>query len=261
MGARTRSSVGRQSVAVEVTRTRRALRRVLASGALVGLAMVAAACGSGGASAPVSTKAKSGTAHASVTVTVSSARVGTVGTVLVDQAGFTLYRFTLDGKDRTNCTGACAAVWSPLLVPAGGVLKAGDGVDATLLATIVRPGGARQVVFDGLPLYLYTSDKKAGQATGQAVDGTWFVVSASQPTASASTSSTTTTPPSTVPAGASGGTSGTNPPAISPSVAPPATSPTTIAPPPTSPPVTSPPSTSPPTTTTTAPPGGGGYGY
>jgi predicted lipoprotein with Yx(FWY)xxD motif len=123
-------------------RSRRSGRPILAAGALVGLAIVAAACGSSGASPAVSTKAISGTSPA--TVTVSSARVGALGAVLVDQSGVTLYRFTLDAKDTSNCTGACAAAWPPLMVPAGGDLKAGGGLNAAILGTIGRPGGGRQ---------------------------------------------------------------------------------------------------------------------
>lgn len=260
VGMRIREWVKEPLTTTIAGRSRRSCRPILAAGALVGLTIVAAACGSSGASPAVSTKASGGASHSSTaTVTVSVAQVGTLGTVLVDQSGFTLYRYTLDGKDVSNCTGACAAVWTPLIVPTGGVLKAGIGVKDTLLATIVRPGGARQVAFNGMPLYLYTGDKKSGQTTGQGVEGTWFVVSPSVPASKPSTSSTTTAPTSTR---ANGGTSATTAPTISPSVPAPTTSPTTFAPPATSSPNTSPPSTSPPaTTTTTTPPGGGGYGY
>ena len=67
----------------------------------------------------------------------------------------------------SNCTGACTTLWPPLVVPTGGELKAGVGVKATLLTTIERAGGTRQVAYGGVPLYRYTGDKKAGQATGQ----------------------------------------------------------------------------------------------
>jgi predicted lipoprotein with Yx(FWY)xxD motif len=273
---RIREWVREPLVTAVAERSRRSRRPILA-GALVGLAIVATACGSSGASPAVSTKAISGTSPASAaTVTVSSARVGAIGAVLVDQSGFTLYRYTLDAKDTSNCTGACAAAWLPLMVPAGGDLKAGGGLNAAVLGTIERPGGGRQVVFDGTPLYLYAGDKKAGEATGQGVAGTWFVATPSS--TSASSSSTTTSPTSSVPSGAGAGTSGAPAPAVAPpmteppATSPPATSPPATSPPPTSPPPTSPPPTSSPATSpaSTSPPAtsppttipaGGGYGY
>jgi predicted lipoprotein with Yx(FWY)xxD motif len=40
----------------------------------------------------------------------------------------------------------------------------------------VRTGGARQLTYDGAPLYLWFKDKKPGDMTGQGVRGVWWVV-------------------------------------------------------------------------------------
>jgi predicted lipoprotein with Yx(FWY)xxD motif len=40
----------------------------------------------------------------------------------------------------------------------------------------VRTGGARQLTYDGAPLYLWFKDKKPGDMTGQGVGGVWWVV-------------------------------------------------------------------------------------
>ena len=43
-----------------------------------------------------------------------------------------------------------------------------------------RAGGARQVTYNGWPLYLWQGDQEPGQATGQADDmGLWYVLSPS----------------------------------------------------------------------------------
>ena len=71
--------------------------------------------------------------------------------------------------------------WPPLLLPAGvRHAAAGPGVKAALLGTVSRAGGARQVTYNGWPLYLWQGDQEPGQATGQADDmGLWYVLSAS----------------------------------------------------------------------------------
>lgn len=234
-------------------------RRWLVGAGLGGLLLIAAACGSSGAAPAPSTQGTTvPVAHTTGVVTVATAKVGALGTVLVDQRGMTLYRFTPDGTGKTTCTGACAAAWPPFTVPSGSRLSAGAGVPRSALGTIVRPGGGRQVTFKGLPLYRFSGDTKAGQAKGQGVAGTWFVV----PPSGAPAVQPHTVPPATTPA--------TAPATAPPATAPPATAPPTMAPPATAPPATAPPATAPPATAppATAPPAttppttaGGGYGY
>jgi predicted lipoprotein with Yx(FWY)xxD motif len=100
--------------------------------------------------------------------------------VLADGPGFTLYAFMPDHQGRSQCSGVCAQAWPPLILPAGIPRPAArDGAEAALLGTVRRPGGARQVTYDGWPLYLWEGDHEPGQATGQADDmGLWYVLSA-----------------------------------------------------------------------------------
>lgn len=232
-------------------------RRWVVVASFATVTLVAAACGSS-ASAPTSTVLKQrATSSRANTVVVSAASAGALGMVLVDQSGFTLYRFTPDGTGRTACTGACAAMWPPLTVTSSQV-SAGRGVTRAELGTITRPDGSLQVTFNGMPLYRFSGDTKAGETAGQGVDGVWFAVSTSAAAAPASTTTSApppattqpTSPPTTAPAPMAHGSSGT--PAM-PAPAPAATAPPATAPPATAPPATSPPTTSPPTT--------GGYGY
>jgi predicted lipoprotein with Yx(FWY)xxD motif len=163
------------------------LRRPLV--ALVALATVgvlAAGCGSsssgsggsgsggglyGGSSAP--TTAPSAVA---AVATVSAASTS-LGTILVDGSGRTLYLFEKDQSDQSACAGACAAAWP--VDQSSGTPKAGSGVKASMLGTIKRGDNTTQVTYNQHPLYYYQGDSGAGQQNGQGVDAfgaKWFVV-------------------------------------------------------------------------------------
>ena len=160
------------------------------------LALTVAACGGGGATAatqpsastPKSTPASGATQAATVQVANSS-----LGSILVDAQGRTLYLFDADSGSKSACTGACATAWPPLR--ATGKPTAGSGAKASLLGTAPRSDGAAQVTYDGHPLYLYVGDKKPGDVSGQgltAFGAPWYVVSPSgQQITSHSTSSQT----------------------------------------------------------------------
>jgi predicted lipoprotein with Yx(FWY)xxD motif len=211
-------------------------------------------------------------------VEVEIARAKPLGQVLVDGSHQVLYIDTRDRANHSVCTGACAKVWQPLVLPKGvKVATAGPGVKA--LGTFHRTGTQLQVTSHKMPLYLYVGDRRAGQHHGQGLMGTWFVATPTGSHPQPAVAPTTTTP-TTTPAGAtpttgavpttspvrSGSTTGggsptTRPPTSPPATAPPATAPPATAPPATSPPATSPPATSPPATSppTTVP--GGGVAY
>jgi predicted lipoprotein with Yx(FWY)xxD motif len=250
--------------------------RWLAGGALGLIALAAAACGSSVDAAPPSAKTHSAAnLKASTLVSVMTAKNSGLGTILVNQAGLTLYTYTSDGKDMTTCTDACATAWPPLTLSAGTAkATAGPGVTASHLGTFTRPGGAVQVTFNGMPLYRFAGDTVPGQAHGQGVEGKWFVVSASgastvrpaspasaSNSAPTSTAATPTTPQQIAPSSQMGSTTPATtapPPATNPVT--PAPAPPTTAPPTTAPPTTAPPA-APPTTPPTTQPVGGGYGY
>ena len=108
------------------------------------------------------------------TVTISTANISGVGTVLTTSSGLTLYRFTEDKPGTSTCTGACAKIWPPLLAPKGAHVSGPHGVKGL---TLINVGdGHWQVAFHELPLYRFEGDKKKGQAHGQNVGGEWFAV-------------------------------------------------------------------------------------
>jgi predicted lipoprotein with Yx(FWY)xxD motif len=103
-----------------------------------------------------------------------------VGTILVDSKGITLYDFVKDKGKTSACYGACAALWPPLITT--GKPVAGPGVRASLLGTTKRKDGKVQVTYGGHPLYYFVTDRKPGQTTGQGVNqfgAPWWVIATS----------------------------------------------------------------------------------
>ena len=117
-------------------------------------------------------------ATSSSKATVKTAASSKYGTVLVAANGMTLYRYTLDKKGKSVCSGACAKYWPPLLLKGTAKETAGSGANASLLGTTMRANGAAQVTYAGYPLYTYAGDKKPGDVKGQGFEKTWYVVSA-----------------------------------------------------------------------------------
>ena len=92
-------------------------------------------------------------------------RKTSVGTILVNSKGFTVYAFTLDSRNHDACASisGCLKVWPP--VTTKGKPVAGKGVNKGLLGTIKLANGKRQVTYAGHPLYTYVADKSPGQTS------------------------------------------------------------------------------------------------
>jgi predicted lipoprotein with Yx(FWY)xxD motif len=88
-----------------------------------------------------------------------------LGTILVDSRGHTFYLFEKDKKGMSSCYGACVAYWPPAVSAAKP--RAGKGVRVSLLRTVARRDGRRQITYAGHPLYTFIGDKKAGQTSGE----------------------------------------------------------------------------------------------
>ena len=103
----------------------------------------------------------------------------TLGRILVDSQGRTLYLFEKDKQGRSNCDGTCAAYWPPLLTH--GKPAAGQGVKRSLLGITHRADGVAQVTYAGHPLYRFVQDTRAGKTNGQdsqEFGASWYVLSA-----------------------------------------------------------------------------------
>ena len=220
---------------------------MVAQSALIGALLAAAVINPAGAS----------TSHA---ITIKTAQVPKVGLVLTTNAGLTLYHVTSDPTGTSTCTGACAQIWLPLLLPKGDHLQGPRGLKG--FSTIHVAHGRRQVAFHGAALYHYTGDTKLGQAKGQGIEGMWFAVLKSGIPAAAHLSTPASPPASPPVTTTSPGTASTTPgttPAATQTPSPATTPPTMTTS--TQPPTTQPPTTQPPTTTTTMSSGTGGAGF
>ena len=108
-------------------------------------------------------------------VTINSSAHPQLGTILTDAGGRTVYLSTNDERNNSNCSGGCAETWPPVTSTADP--EGGEGVSAGRLDTIIREDGSVQITYNGWPLYHYARDEAPGEANGQDIDGTWFVVS------------------------------------------------------------------------------------
>jgi predicted lipoprotein with Yx(FWY)xxD motif len=146
------------------------------------LGLLAVGCGGDEPSAVMATATPTPTAVATPVPTPEArgtkvtVRSSQFGPMLFDSRNQAIYVFERDGEDGTVCYGECAEAWPPVVTR--GEPVAGKGVDAGLLGTVKRRGGARQVTYAGRPLYFYAHEGP-GQVLCHNVDlngGLWWVV-------------------------------------------------------------------------------------
>ena len=89
--------------------------------------------------------------------TVTTAATG-LGRIVVDGRGRSLYLFEKDTRGRSACSGVCAVYWPPLLTSGRSV--AIKGAKPSLLGSIRRADGSRQVSYAGHPLYVFSGDSR-----------------------------------------------------------------------------------------------------
>ena len=111
-----------------------------------------------------------------ITTKLTAKTLPRMGQVVVDQDGFVLYRFDKDTANPpdSNCVDKCEKVWPPAYTDDGKPEL--SGVDESKVGVITREDGTKQLTIGNWAVYRYIGDKKPGQWKGQAVGGTWFVV-------------------------------------------------------------------------------------
>jgi predicted lipoprotein with Yx(FWY)xxD motif len=155
--------------------------------------VVLAACGtsgnsSGGSSGGAYGSAASNTPAAGAPATSTPAagaaaltlRHTSLGTILTDGQGFTLYAFEADMGTKSACSGACAAAWPPATTSAAHFTVAG-GAAKSLVGQTTRADGQRQLTYAGHPLYRFSGDGTPGSTNGQgseAFGAPWDVLTA-----------------------------------------------------------------------------------
>jgi predicted lipoprotein with Yx(FWY)xxD motif len=180
------------------TAPNRTRRRVVAALAVIGVFATGAATAGAGVSDPTeatgagedttaTTEAAEGTAASGDSASVTETSVdpdavvrraeSALGTILVDQEGFTLYAFFADTDGESTCTGECLANW-PAAVVEDTDLNVGN-LDPALFSTVENPEAGTMLKAGDWPLYRFVGDAAPGDVNGQGLDqngGLWFVV-------------------------------------------------------------------------------------
>jgi predicted lipoprotein with Yx(FWY)xxD motif len=158
------------------------LAPLAAATAIAVSAIAIAACGSSSSSKQTTTGASPAASSAPSSTSASSGTVdlakGSLGPILIDSQGRTLYLWQADTGAKSTCTGACASAWPPLVTT--GKPTAGSGVRNSLLGTTKRANGTEQVTYNGHPLYRFAGDTASRQTNGQGSTGfgaPWYVLS------------------------------------------------------------------------------------
>jgi predicted lipoprotein with Yx(FWY)xxD motif len=89
-----------------------------------------------------------------------------LGSILTDGGGLTVYLFEKDAGTTSTCNGPCAAAWPPVTVTPAQPTAFG-GANQALLGTTMRTDGATQLTYAGHPLYRFAGDQKPGDTNGQ----------------------------------------------------------------------------------------------
>ena len=197
-----------KEITMTYRRIARGRSRILFAGvaALIGAALIAAACGgTSSADKTATAKAKGGTTPAAGATTAATKPAGTstaatsttpaatgsttattgsaaelkittdptLGKFFTDSRGFTLYIFKNDvANSGKSAAEGLTAVWPPLEASTAPAKPDGATGD---FAIITRVDGKKQVTYKGLPLYYFVNDKAAGDTKGQNVGQVWFV--------------------------------------------------------------------------------------
>jgi len=151
-----------------------------------GYSPTATAVVSTAATSPANTATTVASTVASSTPTVAPAantpsaaliKVGTSakGNVLTDSAGLSLYTFDNDtAAGKSACNGGCANAW-PSMTTAAAAPPSGISGASGAFSLITRDDGAKQVAYNGKPLYRYAADAGPGGTAGDGVGNVWHL--------------------------------------------------------------------------------------
>jgi predicted lipoprotein with Yx(FWY)xxD motif len=150
----------------------RRLGQATAGIAVLVVLVLAAACGGGSGDGGSSSSSPTSSPSGGLATTSTS-----LGTILTDSAGKSLYGFAADTKGVSNCSGQCATYWPPVLVT-GSIPKDPQGATAKL-GELTRDDGTKQLTVNDMPMYTYVGDSGKGDTNGQGLNdsgGLWWVV-------------------------------------------------------------------------------------
>ena len=169
------------------------------------LACAAALAACGAASTSTSSPAD-GSGGSTTTVSTGTS---SLGTVLVNAQGMTLYYFLPEkGASVGACNAGCLSTWPPVVVT--GTPTAASGVTGTLGTVSITLNGSQvlEATYNSWPLHTYAGDTAAGQTSGQGLDNVWFVAmpatTASETGATGGSAATSTGTPASTSSGGYG---------------------------------------------------------
>jgi predicted lipoprotein with Yx(FWY)xxD motif len=151
-------------------------------------ALTLTACGNSNSSSTATDSATSG-GSGSTSATGLAVASTSLGKVLVDGRGMTLYVLSADGTNKSTCSAQCLQFW-PAAAPGGS-----SKIHATMGRT-TTPDGTPIATVAGHPVYTFSLDQAPGDVKGEGVKefgGTWSAVS---PTGTPLTGSTGGSSPS-----------------------------------------------------------------
>jgi predicted lipoprotein with Yx(FWY)xxD motif len=137
------------------------------------IVLIVAACGGSTSGSTSGSPYSSGPYGSAVKASAPNgiARVTKVGTansslggIVVDSKGRSLYLFENDNIRHSTCYGQCATYWPPLLSHGKPLARA--GLRQSLLGTTQRANGSDQVTYAGHPLYRFLPNRTAGETRG-----------------------------------------------------------------------------------------------
>jgi predicted lipoprotein with Yx(FWY)xxD motif len=155
-----------------------------AAAGLGSLALLLAACGgssgssgSAGSTATPTTTTAAGQATSQALnppgTTVLIVQKSNLGYVLAEANGLVVYTYANDKKGGApTCTGSCASLW-PAVTGNPKALSA-DTLPGTL-GTVSTADGAKQITYNGYPLYTYKGAKPL-TTSGNGIGGVWHVI-------------------------------------------------------------------------------------
>ncbi|OEK07845.1 hypothetical protein A8C32_15295 [Flavivirga aquatica] len=96
----------------------------------------------------------------------------TLGNILTDENGMSLYFFSKDSNGESACVDGCVAAW-PIFYSES--LTLDEGLSASDFAQITRADGEKQTTYKGWPLYYFANDNAVGDTNGDKFGNNWFV--------------------------------------------------------------------------------------
>ncbi|MGI4872357.1 MAG: COG4315 family predicted lipoprotein [Janthinobacterium lividum] len=127
---------------------------------------------------------KADTTPAPAPANIKLATSASLGPLLTDSVGNTVYAFALDVDGANTCTSAsCNPMWP---VYYGGAIRVPAGLNASDFTSKKTTDGRAQTYYKGWPLYYYAppanginTREAAGQTGGNGIGNVWFVVNPS----------------------------------------------------------------------------------